>query len=235
MGSWFLQMVPELIVSLQRCCKSENIGSHARWGRQKKTSATQHGNAICYTSENPTEEVRRGVAKTKNMNATLHESDIFFWASSAQEQEKQIIRHLTDETIDFRKQKWRAPKATASGKKKSDAKIKYILCENCAENMWLLRICKPRVHCGAHYQARLRNKAKWAVQKCGNPMDFPGVFCTIENQHDSVLKKHQKPSSPAGRIGCGGQLGGLPCTQMSVWHYKYRVFLFSDKDFQKPL
>ena len=46
MGSWFLQMMPKLIVLLQRCCKSENIDSHAGWGRQKKTSATQHGNVI---------------------------------------------------------------------------------------------------------------------------------------------------------------------------------------------
>lgn len=49
------------------------------------------------------------------------------------------------------------------------------------------------------------------------------------------IKKHQKTCKPAGRIGCGGQLGGLLCTQMTVWHYKYRVCLFSDKDFQKPL
>ena len=33
-------------VSLQRCCKNENIDSHAAWGRQKKTSATQHGKPI---------------------------------------------------------------------------------------------------------------------------------------------------------------------------------------------
>ena len=46
MGTWFLQLMPEFIVLLQRCCKSENIDPHAARGRQKKTSATQHGKPI---------------------------------------------------------------------------------------------------------------------------------------------------------------------------------------------
>ena len=45
-GSRFRNMKQKHAVSLQRCCKNENIDSHAAWGRQEKTSATQHGKPI---------------------------------------------------------------------------------------------------------------------------------------------------------------------------------------------
>ena len=42
----FPKMMRKHALSLQRCCKNGNFDSHAAWGRQKKVSATQHGNVI---------------------------------------------------------------------------------------------------------------------------------------------------------------------------------------------
>ena len=53
MGNRFPKMKQKRVVSLQRCCKNENVDPHAAWGRQTKTSATQRRNkkiGLCHTS-----------------------------------------------------------------------------------------------------------------------------------------------------------------------------------------
>ena len=56
---------PKMSFSLQRYCKNEKIDSHAGWGRQKKTSATQHGKLILTDGARIDSFHCRGVAKVK--------------------------------------------------------------------------------------------------------------------------------------------------------------------------